>query len=49
MKLEKYGETNEGKDLLLAIISSPQNMSRIKGTIANKVKKAIEACILKMP
>lgn len=40
MKLEKYGETNEGKDLLLAIISSPQNMSRIEEIRKNNLRLA---------
>ena len=29
MKLEQYGSTHEGRELLLAIISAPENMSRI--------------------
>jgi len=40
MRLEKYGETNEGKDLLLAIISSPQNMSRIEEIRKNNLRLA---------
>ncbi|MCB0709224.1 MAG: hypothetical protein KDC15_07515, partial [Chitinophagaceae bacterium] len=27
MKLETYGQTNEGRQLLLAIVSSPENMA----------------------
>ncbi len=40
MRLEKYGETNEGKDLLLAIISSPQNMSRLEEIRKNNLRLA---------
>ena len=29
MKLEKYGETNEGRELLLAIVASPENITRL--------------------
>ena len=54
MRLEKYGETNEGKDLLLAIISSPQNMSRIEEIRKNNLRLAgiekgnvfISSCII---
>lgn len=29
VKLEKYGETNEGRELLITIIASPENLKRI--------------------
>ncbi len=38
MKLEKYGETNEGRDLLLAIISTPENMARIEEIRKNNLR-----------
>ena len=38
MKLEKYGETNEGKDLLLAIVSTPENMARIEEIRKNNLR-----------
>ena len=40
MKLEKYGETNEGRDLLLAIVSTPENMARIEEIRKKKVSRS---------
>src|SRR6478609_3426611 len=30
VKLEKYGETNEGRELVLAFISSPENIQKLE-------------------
>ena len=38
MKLEKYGETNEGRELLLAIVSSPENMTRLDEIRKNNLR-----------
>ena len=38
MKLEKYGETNEGRDLLLAFVSSPENISRLEEIRKNNLR-----------
>ncbi len=38
MKLEKYGETYEGRDLLLAIVSSPENMARLDEIRRNNLR-----------
>lgn len=38
MKLEKYGETNEGRDLLLAIVSTPENIARIDEIRKNNLR-----------
>ncbi|MES2429322.1 MAG: M14 family zinc carboxypeptidase [Bacteroidota bacterium] len=38
MKLEKYGETSEGKDLLIAIISSAENMQNIEEIRKNNLR-----------
>ena len=38
MKLEKYGQTNEGRELLLAFISSPQNMARLNEIRKNNLR-----------
>lgn len=38
MKLEKYGETNEGRDLLLAIVASPENMNRLEEIRKNNLR-----------
>ena len=38
MKLEKYGETNEGRDLLLAIVSAPENMAKIEEIRKNNLR-----------
>src|SRR5882757_11498170 len=37
-KLEKYGETNEGRPLLLAIIASPENFSKIEEIRKNNLR-----------
>ena len=29
VKMEKYGETNEGRELMLAFIASPENFKRL--------------------
>jgi len=38
MKLEKYGETNEGRELLLAIVSSAENMTRLDEIRKNNLR-----------
>jgi hypothetical protein len=38
MKLEKYGETNEGRELLLAIVASPENMVRLDEIRKNNLR-----------
>ncbi len=38
MKLEKYGQTNEGRDLLLAIVTSPENFSRLEEIRKNNLR-----------
>ncbi|MBK8496075.1 MAG: zinc carboxypeptidase [Chitinophagaceae bacterium] len=38
MKLEKYGETYEGRDLLLAIVSSPENIARLDEIRKNNLR-----------
>ena len=38
MKLEKYGETNEGRELLLAIVASPENIIRIDEIRKNNLR-----------
>ena len=38
MKLEKYGETNEGKDLLLAFVSTPENMTKLDEIRKNNLR-----------
>jgi Zinc carboxypeptidase len=38
MKLEKYGETNEGRDLLLAIVSSPENINKLDEIRKNNLR-----------
>ena len=47
MKLEKYGETNEGRPLLTAIIASKENMKRIDAVVRReqfgRVKEALKA------
>lgn len=40
VKVEKYGETNEGRELLLAYIASPQNLSRLEEIRQNNVSIA---------
>ncbi|RYZ60640.1 MAG: zinc carboxypeptidase, partial [Chitinophagaceae bacterium] len=38
MKLETYGETNEGRPLLLATISTPENMGKLEAIRSNNLK-----------
>ena len=38
MKLEKYGETNEGRELLLAYISSAENMGKLEEIRKNNLR-----------
>ncbi|MEP6676421.1 MAG: M14 family metallopeptidase [Ferruginibacter sp.] len=38
MKLEQYGETNEGRPLLLAIIASPENFSHLEDIRKNNLR-----------
>lgn len=38
MKLEKYGQTNEGRDLLIAIVASPENFSRLEEIRKNNLR-----------
>jgi hypothetical protein len=38
VKLEKYGETNEGRELLLAIVASPENLARIDEIRKNNLR-----------
>lgn len=37
-KLEKYGETNEGRELILAYISSPENMAKLDEIRKNNLR-----------
>lgn len=39
-KVEKYGETNEGRELMLAFISSETNMGRLEEIRTNNLKRA---------
>jgi hypothetical protein len=38
IKLEKYGQTNEGRPLMLAIISAPENMLKIEDIRKNNIR-----------
>ena len=38
MKLEKYGKTNEGRDLLIAIVASAENFSRLEEIRKNNLR-----------
>src|SRR5438105_4028851 len=38
MKLEKYGETSEGRPLLMAFIASPANFSRLEEIRKNNLR-----------
>ncbi|MEP7238244.1 MAG: M14 metallopeptidase family protein [Ferruginibacter sp.] len=38
MKLEKYGETNEGRDLLLAFVSTAENMAKLDEIRKNNLR-----------
>jgi hypothetical protein len=37
VKMEKYGETNEGRELVLAFVSSPENMARLEAIRSNNL------------
>lgn len=38
VKVEKYGETNEGRELLIAYVASPQNMQRLEEIRQNNLR-----------
>lgn len=38
MKLERYGQTNEGRDLLIAIVSSPANIASLEEIRKNNLR-----------
>ncbi len=38
MKLENYGETNEGRELLLAFVSAPENLARLDEIRKNNLR-----------
>lgn len=40
VKLEKYGETNEGRELLITIIASPENLKKIESIRKNNLEMA---------
>ena len=40
VKLEQYGETNEGRPLLLAFIASPENLQRLESIRLNNLRLA---------
>lgn len=40
VKLEKYGETNEGRELMLAFIASPENLQRLDAIRTNNLRIA---------
>ena len=40
MKLEQYGTTNEGRELLLAYVSSPENINRLEEIRKNNLRLA---------
>ncbi len=40
VKVEKYGETNEGRELLVAYIASPQNLERLDAIRQNNLRIA---------
>jgi len=40
VKLEKYGETNEGRELMLAFIASPENMQKLDAIRNNNLRLA---------
>lgn len=40
VKVEKYGETNEGRELLVAYIASPQNLQRLEEIRQNNLRIA---------
>ncbi|MEN9686771.1 MAG: hypothetical protein RLZZ28_2557 [Bacteroidota bacterium] len=40
VKVEKYGETNEGRELMLAFISSPENLQKLEAIRTNNLRIA---------
>ena len=40
VKLEKYGETNEGRELMLAFIASPENLQKLESIRINNLRLA---------
>lgn len=40
VKLEKYGQTNEGRELMISIIASPDNLKRIEAIRQNNLQMA---------
>ncbi|WP_438946697.1 M14 family metallopeptidase [Sediminibacterium sp.] len=40
VKLEKYGETNEGRELMLAFVSTPENMQQLDQIRVNNLRMA---------
>jgi len=40
VKLEKYGETNEGRELILAFIASPENLQKLDAIRMNNLRLA---------
>lgn len=40
IKLEKYGETNEGRELMLAFVSTPENMQQLDQIRVNNLRMA---------
>ncbi|MDD2792066.1 MAG: M14 family metallopeptidase [Sediminibacterium sp.] len=40
VKTEKYGETNEGRELMVAMISSPENMQKLESIRQNNLQLA---------
>ncbi|MEN9458743.1 MAG: hypothetical protein RL135_1333, partial [Bacteroidota bacterium] len=40
VKVEKYGETNEGRELMLAFVSTPENMQKLDQIRINNLRMA---------
>ena len=40
VKIEKYGETNEGRELMLAYIALPENLKRLDEIRKNNLPEA---------
>ena len=40
MKIEKYGETNEGRELMIAIVSTAENMQKLESIRLNNLRLA---------
>jgi hypothetical protein len=40
VKMEKYGETNEGRELVLAFVSSPENIAKLDAIRLNNLRMA---------